>query len=203
VLVEDDAALRAGLVEVLASEPDFSVMADFATAEEAIRWDGWAGADVLLADFFLPGLDGVQLIAAAVEANPDLLAAIWTVGAESKSVIAALKAGARGYVVKNDPVFGVVDSIRMLLAGNAPISPRVASQVLDFFNDSGGGAQELSPREMQVLRMVAQGLIHKEIAEAMGVSVNTVQTHTRRAYRKLGASRRTQALQQAKLRQLI
>jgi DNA-binding NarL/FixJ family response regulator len=91
----------------------------------------------------------------------------------------------------------------MLLAGNVPISPRVASQVLDFFNRSGKGAQELSPREIQVLRMVAQGLIHKEIAAAMGVTVNTVQTHTRRAYRKLGASRRTQALQQAKLRQLI
>jgi DNA-binding NarL/FixJ family response regulator len=203
VLVEDDAALRAGLVEVLAGEPDFTVLADFATAEEAIRWDGWAGADVLLADFHLPGLDGVELIAAAVEANPDLLAAIWTASAESKNVIAALKAGARGYVVKNDPVFGVADSIRMLLAGNAPISPLVASQVLDFFNRSGKGAQELSPREIQVLRMVAQGLIHKEIAAAMGVTVNTVQTHTRRAYRKLGASRRTQALQQAKLHRLI
>ena len=203
VLVEDDSTLRAGLVELLASEPDFKVIADFATAEEAIQWDGWAEADVLLADFFLPGLDGVHLIAAAVEVNPDMLAAILTESAQSKNVIAALKAGARGYVVKNDPVFGVVDSIRLLLAGNAPISPLVASQVLDFFNRSGSGAQELSPREMQVLRMVAQGFIHKEIAEAMGVSLNTVQTHTRRAYRKLGASRRTQALQQAKLRQLI
>lgn len=141
VLVEDDAALRARLVEVLVGEPDFTVIADFATAEEAIRWDGWARADVLLADFHLPGLDGVQLIAAAVEVNPDLLAAIWTASAESKNVIAALKAGARGYVVKNDPVFGVADSIRMLLAGNAPISPLVASQVLDFFNRSGKDAR--------------------------------------------------------------
>ena len=201
VLVEDDSALRAGLVEVIASEADFKVIAEFATAEEAIQWDGWAEADVLLADFFLPGLDGVHLIAAAVEANPDLLAAILTQSAQSKNVIAALKAGARGYVVKNDPVFGVTDFIRLLLAGNAPISPLVASQVLAFFN--GSGAQKLSPREMQVLRLVAQGFIHKEIAAAMGVSVNTVQTHTRRAYRKLGASRRTQALQQAKLHQLI
>jgi DNA-binding NarL/FixJ family response regulator len=141
VLVEDDSTLRAGLVEVLASEPDFKVIADFATAEEAIQWDGWAEADVLLADFFLPGLDGVHLIAAAVEVNPDLLAAILTESAQSKNVIAALKAGARGYVVKNDPVFGVVDSIRLLLAGNAPISPLVASQVLDFFNRSGSGAR--------------------------------------------------------------
>ena len=205
VLVEDDPRLLDMLADALAAYSDFEVLSCHGSAEEALATADWGRCTILLADLSLPGLGGVELIRQAKAFRPGLIAAAYTVNDQQREVLAAIRAGASGYILKRESLHELVAAITELAAGGAPITPSVASMILDALRnaDPDTAAPRLSPREQKVLRLVADGYMQKEIASLLSVSLHTVQSHTKRIYKKLEAKGRLEALAKARLSGLL
>ncbi|MFM1769014.1 MAG: hypothetical protein RJA22_1543 [Verrucomicrobiota bacterium] len=189
------------LEDILSAQPDFKLVGLYASAEEAIEKALWREADILLTDLELPGMAGTQLIIHAVRENPNLLPMVYTVHEDRETVFAALEAGAFGYVVKGSSVDQVVQAIRDLARGQSPISPAIARFLITAFRNERvpDSTQDLSPREAELLRLVAAGLSHKEIAAQLNISVHTVHAHQKNIYSKLHAANRQEALRRGRL----
>jgi len=203
-IVEDDPAHLAQLGRVLAHEPDFEVVGLYPSAEAALAGNDWTKVDVLLTDLELPGISGVGLIARVVQENPRVLLLAYTVHDQRDTVFAALRAGAFGYVVKGGTAEDLVEAIRRAVRGESPLSPPVARYLIDAFlsgfaQSESGRSEDLTPRESELLRLVASGLIYKEIGERLGISHHTVHAHVRNIYEKLHAVDRPQALRRARV----
>lgn len=206
-LVEDTPLLRETFGRLLAQLPGHSLVAAFPSAEDALAALQPGAADLLVADLDLPGQTGIELIARVRDQPLALQAVVWTVYDGADSVYAALRAGAVGYLLKS---MGVEDLRRALLEieqGGAPMSPRIARRLLrdlipvdddPSVRPPAEDPKRLSVRERHVLRAVAAGHSHKEIASEMGISAATVHTHLKRIYRKLHAVGRDDALQRAR-----
>ncbi len=201
ILVEDDPRLLDNLARLLEKREDFRIAGTYSSAEEALTAKPWQEGDVLISDIDLPGISGVQLIAAAKEENPALLPLAYTIYEDRDTVFAALNAGAFGYLLKGCSADYLETSIRDLVRGGAPMSPLIARKLLDrFLQDSPAApAETLSPREVELLRCVAGGLLYKEIGERLGISRHTVHTHIKNIYGKLHATGRRHALRRAKM----
>ncbi|KAB2640554.1 MAG: response regulator transcription factor [Verrucomicrobia bacterium] len=199
VIVEDDEHLLASLAKIMASQPDIRVVGAYASTEEAMEQTDWSAADVLLADLGLPGVSGVDLIAAATFQNPQLYALVHTIHDDRQSLFAALRAGAIGYVIKGLPALETIDAVRAVSQGTSSLSPSIAHFLIEEFHSrSAASADEaLTPREVELLSLSAQGLLYKEIGERLSISAGTVHSHIKRIYRKLQASGREQALRRA------
>lgn len=205
-LIEDDANLLKNLSARLNREPDMKVAGAYANAEAALRDLPWGGVDVLLSDIDLPGLSGVEAIRQACQAQPDLLAMAYTVCENRHTVFSALKAGAYGYVLKGSPVGELTAAIRELQAGGSPMSPAIARMVLTEFKGETREeetVEDLTQRELAVLKLVAEGLLYKEIGDRLSISPHTVHTFVKRIYGKLHAQDRKEALQTARRSGLI
>jgi DNA-binding NarL/FixJ family response regulator len=189
----------------LGDHSDIEVLSCHGSAEEALAIADWERCTILLADLNLPGLGGVALILRAKASRPGLIAAAYTVNDQQQEVLAAIRAGASGYILKREPLDRLVEAIAELAAGGAPITPSVASMILDVLRNEGSetAAPRLSPREMKVLRLVSDGYMQKEIASLLSVSLHTVQSHTKRIYKKLEAKGRQEALSKARLSGLL
>ena len=205
VLVEDDPSLLGILADALAAYSDFEVLSCHGSAEEALAIADWERCTILLADLSLPGLGGVELIRQAKASRPGLIAAAYTVNDRQQDVLGAIRAGASGYILKHESLDRLVEAITELATGGAPITPSVASMILDVLRneDPDTAAPRLSPREQNVLRLVADGYMHKEIASFLSVSLHTVQSHTKRIYKKLEAKGRLEAVAKARLSGLL
>ena len=205
VLVEDDPRLLSILADALGAYSDFEVLSCHSSAEEALATADWERCTILLADLSLPGLGGVELIRRAKASRPGLIAAAYTVNDQQQEVLAAIRAGASGYILKRESLDRLVEAITELAAGGAPITPSVASMILDVLRneDLDTAAPRLSPREQKVLRLVADGYMQKEIASLLSVSLYTVQSHTKRIYKKLEAKGRLEAVAKARLSGLL
>jgi len=201
IIVEDDANLREGLARLLQKRTDFEVVAAYPSAEEALSANRWQEAQVLISDIDLPGISGVELIGKAKEAYPELLPIAFTIYEDRDTVFAALNAGAFGYLLKGCSAEYLETSIRELVRGGAPMSPAIARRLLDrFLQDSPAEpADALSPREIELVRHVADGLLYKEIGEKLGISPHTVHTHIKNIYGKLHATSRQHALRRARM----
>jgi DNA-binding NarL/FixJ family response regulator len=201
IVVEDDARLLESLARLLEKRADFHVTATHTSAEEALAANRWNEGDVLISDIDLPGISSVELIAKAKAANPELLPLAYTIYEDRDTVFAALNAGAFGYLLKGCSAEYLETSIRDLVRGGAPMSPAVARRLLDrFLQDSPPEpAEALSPREVELLRCVAEGLLYKEIGEQLGISPHTVHTHIKNIYGKLHATDRQHALRRARM----
>lgn len=201
IVVEDDPRLLENLSRLLDRREDFQVVASFGSAEAALAADPWHNGEVLISDIDLPGISGVELIAKARELNPNLLPLAYTIYEDRDTVFAALKAGAFGYLVKGCSAEMLESSIRELVRGGAPMSPPIARRLLDRFLEDVAPepAESLSPREVELLRLVAEGLLYKEIGEQLGISPHTVHTHIKNIYGKLHATDRSHALRRARM----
>jgi DNA-binding NarL/FixJ family response regulator len=199
ILVEDDPRLLGMLAEGLASYSDFEILSSHGSAEDALASADWERCTILLTDLSLPGLGGVELIRRAKTSRPDLIAAAYTVNDQQQEVLGAIRAGASGYILKRESLHGISAAITELASGGAPITPSVACMILDALRDSDQSSQQLSPKELQILVLVSDGYLHKEIAGLLGVSLHTVHSHTKRIYKKLGAKGRLEALEKARL----
>lgn len=201
IVVEDDPRLLENLTRLLGRREDFRVVASFSSAEAALAADPWHTGEVLISDIDLPGISGVELIAKAREANPNLLPLAYTIYEDRDTVFAALKAGAFGYLVKGCSAEMLESSIREVVRGGAPMSPAIARRLLDRFLEDVAPepAEALSPREVELLRCVAEGLLYKEIGEQLGISPHTVHTHIKNIYGKLHATDRAHALRRARM----
>lgn len=199
-IIEDHGAFRRTLVRVLNAEADMRCARDFDSCEKALAaLTGDAAPDLVLLDVGLPGMSGLNGIRLIKERAPKALVVILTVFEDDDKVFQAICAGAAGYLLKTSSVSDITQAVREALAGGSPMNPRIARRVLEMFskfapkqNDYG-----LSDREKEILQLMTTGLIKKEIADRLALSVHTVDTYLRRIYEKLEVNTRTGAVAKA------
>lgn len=197
VIVEDNAGLRASLIDLLEGSADFRVVMGAGSAEELLAAAPEA-PEVALVDLGLPGMSGIELIARLVRDYPGIACVAHTVFEEPELVFGCLRAGAAGYLLKGCTQSQLLESLRSLEEGGAPLTPRIARLLLSEFRDETRGP--LSDRELEVLKHLARGLSYKEIAALLVVSSHTVHTHVKHIYEKLQARGRREAVAKARRR---
>ena len=200
-LVEDNPLLAQTFARMVAELPGHVLVALFASAEDALAGLQPGMVDLLIVDLDLPGLTGAELIARVRNMPWCLQSLVWTVYDGHDVVYCAIKAGAIGYLLKSMGLQDLERALDEIEQGGAPMSPRIARRLLNDVVESGEWlppSRPLSIRERAVLRALAAGHSHKEIAGDMGISQHTVHTHLKRIYRKLHAAGRNEALERAR-----
>jgi DNA-binding NarL/FixJ family response regulator len=195
-LVEDDAGLRQTLVRYL-DTPGFRCLSAHGSAEEAIPALARLKPDVILMDINLPRRNGIECVAELKTLVPTSRCIMLTAFEEADLIFQALAAGALGYLLKGMRPARLLESIREVHEGGSPMSGQIARKVVAFFQqprERRPAEAQLSEREAQVLALLAQGLLYKQIAPQMGVSLATVRTYAQRIYEKLQVHTRTEAV---------
>ena len=198
-IVEDNDKLRGTLAKVIGRADGFRFATDYANAEEAIADLPKVWPDVVLMDINLPGMNGVECVRKLKTLLPQTQVMMLTVYEDTENIFKALAAGANGYMLKRTPTKDLIEAIREMQRGGSPMTTHIARLVVQSFQksaapSSGGSLSELSEREQQVLDLLAQGLIYKEIAEKLSIGYETVHTYIRRIYEKLQVRTRTEAV---------
>ncbi|MCW1925041.1 response regulator transcription factor [Luteolibacter arcticus] len=195
-IVEDNTTVRASLAELVESIPGCECLAGFASGEEGLRLIPKLKPDLVMMDINLPGMSGIECTAKIKRLLPDLRVLILTMYEDGDKIFDALKAGASGYILKRSKPQDIVDAIREILAGGAPMTPAIALKVVESFRKPAVPEQEapsLSARETEVLQCLAKGMANKEIADQLGMGVETVRWHLKQIYEKLHVRCRTEA----------
>jgi DNA-binding NarL/FixJ family response regulator len=197
VVVEDHAEFRESLRFILENTGHIRCKV-YAAAEEALGPILMNTPDVIIMDIRLPGMDGIELTKQLIQKRPDVLVLICTVHEDDELIFQALRAGAKGYLLKRSSVEDLVEAIRQVLAGGSPMSPAIARRVVNSFRPQlPKDLNVLTDREQSVLDLISTGMTAKEISERLFVSVNTVRTHIRHIYEKLQVQSRVQAARKA------
>lgn len=203
LVVEDDPVLRVELERAIGRAEDMALVGALSTGTEAMQFRG--EADVALVDLGLPDAAGSDVIRALCARLPDVEVLVHTLHADRATVFEAIVAGASGYVLKGVPASELLDSVRELRHGGAPMSPKIARDVIAAFRHQGSVAEHyaLSAREKDVLRGLEDGLSYKEVASELHLSTHTVHSHIKRIYEKLHATSKSEALAKARLRGML
>ena len=193
VLIADDhAVVRAGLAQLLESAPDIEVCCTAEDGEQAVASAVADQPDVVLMDLSMPGVDGIEATRRIAATAPSARVVALTSFSDQPRILAALDAGAVGYLLKDSEPTSVIAGIRAAAAGDSPLDPKAASALLRA-RQAAKPAEELSEREREVLALVAKGLPNKLIARELGVSEKTVKAHLTSIFRRIGVFDRTQA----------
>jgi DNA-binding NarL/FixJ family response regulator len=184
--------VRTGLAALLGATEDIRVVAEAGDGEQACAEADRTHPDVVLMDLSMPGVDGVEATRRILADQPEVKVVVLTSFSDRGRVNDALNAGAVGYLLKDCEPSDLLAAVRSAAAGHVPLDPRVAGVLLP---DAGGNRPEdaMSPRELEVLRLVAQGLANKQIGRRLGISERTVKAHLGRVFRQLGVADRTSA----------
>jgi DNA-binding NarL/FixJ family response regulator len=221
-IVEDNDQLRATLARILSRADGFECVGQHPSAEAALDAIPNERPDVVLMDINLPGMNGVECVRRLKALLPQTQIVMLTVYEDTDNIFNALAAGATGYLLKRTPREELLEAIREVHRGGSPMSAHIARKVVQSFQrapasaaapaspaaaaptasgataapagDAAPQAAELSPREREVLDLLAQGFLYKEIAEKLGISYETVHTYIRRIYEKLQVRTRTEAV---------
>lgn len=191
LVAEDHAIVRSGLIELLGGADDVEVVGAAAHGEEAVALVKQARPDIILMDISLPGIDGIEATKTIVEGDPEVRVVMLTAFSDRDRVLAALDAGAVGYLLKDAEPKELFDAVRAAARGDAPLAPRAARQLLEA--RSAEHRADLSKREREVPSLVTQGLPNKLIARRLEISEKTVKGHLTSIFQRIGASDRTQA----------
>jgi DNA-binding NarL/FixJ family response regulator len=202
VVVDDHPIVRQGLVSTLEDEPEFEVVGATGSAEEGLTLVGRLQPNLVLLDLELPGLSGVEAIPRLLQASPASQILVFTAYDTDERVLAAIRAGARGYLLKGATVAEIGSAVRAVADGETVLAPAVAAKLAAAIR-APRGAGPLTARERDVLRLIAAGLPGKQIAAALGIGERTVKFHTASLLRKLGADNRAQAVALAAQRGLL
>jgi DNA-binding NarL/FixJ family response regulator len=196
-LVEDDSRLRGKLLQVLEGISDIECVASCSSAEEALKVIPQKAPSVVLMDIKLPGMSGIQCVSELKRAMPQLQIIMVTIYEDSENIFRALKAGASGYLVKSGPPEQLIEAIRDVFKGGSPMSSHIARKVVQHFHSIGPAAEEadnLSPREQQVLSLLASGYIYKEIGDKLNIGSETVRTYVKSICQKMHVRSRLEAV---------
>jgi DNA-binding NarL/FixJ family response regulator len=200
VIADDHELARLGLRTMLMPEPDLEVVGEASTGREAIELTRELEPDLVLMDIRMPELDGLAATRSIKEELPKISILILTLSEDPDYLLEALRVGAAGYVLKDASRREVVTAVRQVLNGESPLDPRLAAQLIRRLASQTSPREqparhgdELTQRELDVLRLVAEGKTNAEIGQSLFVSVGTVKVHVERIINKLGVSDRTQA----------
>ena len=197
-MIEDDAPFAETLQRYFALTGQVKCVGSFRTAEAALEKVPALSAELLLVDINLPKMSGIEFVGCITTECPTLLCLMLTMYEESPLIFDALKAGACGYLLKRTPPGEIVAAITQAHGGGSPMSPQIARQVVSFFQKPepapSSELMKLAEREREVLDLLAKGFLYKEIADHLGISAHTVNSHLRRIYEKLHVRSRSQAV---------
>ncbi|HTR40328.1 MAG TPA: response regulator transcription factor [Pseudomonadales bacterium] len=195
-IVEDSEKLRGTLARVLNRAEGFRCVSQYPSAEDALKDLPNAKPDVVLMDINLPGINGVECVRQLKKIMPQVQVMMLTVYEDTENIYDALTAGASGYLLKRTSGPELLDAIREVNRGGSPMTAHIARKVVQSFqrNAPAQPAENLSEREQQVLDLLSQGLMYKEIADKLQISYETVHTYIRRIYEKLQVRTRTEAV---------
>lgn len=194
LLVDDHDLVRRGLTDLLSTVDGVEVVGAVADGADAVAAVAETSPDLVLMDLSMPRLDGIEATRAVLATSPDLKVIVLTSFSENARILAALEAGAVGYLLKDSEPEDIVKAIRDAAAGGVPLSPKAARALLPANRPAGSArGDELTPREREVLALVAIGLPNKSIARRLGISEKTVKAHLTRVFTVLGVSDRTSA----------
>ncbi len=197
VVVEDDAGLREQLLLVLRSARDIECLYAVSSGEEAVQTIPNQPPDVVLMDIQLPGMSGIDCVAVLKKRLPGLEFIMLTVYEDAERIFSALKAGASGYLIKSGPPEKLFEAIRDVHSGGSQFSAHIARKVVQHFQGTEKVARDtekLSPREVEVIELLASGYIYKEIADQLGIGTETVRTYVKNICIKLQVKNRTEAV---------
>lgn len=195
-IVEDDAGIREMLTRVVERAAGLVHVASYGNGEDALAALPALGPDVVVMDIQLPGMSGIECTRLLKKAAPSIQVLVFTVFGDSEQVFRALEAGASGYLLKRTARTELVDAIKQVWDGGAPMSGEVARKVVESFRKPAHSpeVETLTAREEEVLGLLAKGYITKEIADQLAISFDTVRFHLKHIYRKLHVRSRTEAL---------
>lgn len=203
MVVDDHPIVRQGLVSVLSDADDLDVVGEASSAVEALAKVGRLRPDVLLLDLEMPDVDGVAAIPQLLATLPGVQILVFTAYDTDERVLGAIRAGAKGYLLKGASAEDIARGIRTIHAGGSYLEPRVATKLMAELASPHSVAPVLSQREREVLRLVADGLPTKQIAISLSISERTVKFHVNSIFHKLGADNRAQAVALASQRGLL
>ena len=203
MLAEDHAMVREGTRQLLAQVPGFQVVGEAGRGDEAVELAGRLRPDVLVLDLRMPGLNGIEVARLLAAELPETRVLIVSAYNDEDYVVEALRAGATGYLLKTAPARELINAVRSVSAGALTLSAEVSQQLAAHMLRASGPTRSLSARELEVLRLIAQGLANKEIASRLGISQRTVEGHLNNIFDKLGVASRTEAVYQAVQQHLI
>jgi DNA-binding NarL/FixJ family response regulator len=202
LIVDDHAPFREGLRALLTSVPEMTVAGEAEDGEDAIRKAAILQPDVILMDIQMPGMNGIEATRLIYQSSPHIGVIVLTMFEDDDSVFAAMRAGARGYLLKGADQAEILRAIHSVTSGEALFGPGIARRLINFFTQLGSQAQhpfpELTEREREVLDLLARGTSNTEIAGALVISQKTVRNHVSNIFNKLQVADRAQAIIRAR-----
>ena len=195
-IVEDNKTIRESLVEFVQADPEFSCVCVCGTGGEALKTIPRHQPEIVLMDIQLPDISGIECTAQLKQLLPSVQIIMVTVYEDTERIFKALRVGASGYLLKRDTPEELISAIREVQQGGAPMSREIARKVIASFKEpltAAAEVEDLTPREREILELLADGFPNKEIADHVGVSDGTVRWHLRHVYNKLHVRSRTEA----------
>jgi DNA-binding NarL/FixJ family response regulator len=196
-IVDDDEGIRSGLSALIKRAPGFKLVGEFANGEIALKELPGLAPDVVLMDINLTGMKGYECVRQIKLSHPKMQFLMLTVYEDSDSLFNSLRAGASGYLLKRTASARLLDAIRDVFNGGAPMTPQLARRVVQFFSmpaTESAPLAKLTPSEREFLDQLANGYAYKEIAGRMDISIDTVRSYVRTVYEKLHVHSRTEAV---------
>ncbi len=198
MIVEDHFVVRAGLTAIISSQPDMMVVAEAGNGRQAVELFEQHQPEITLMDLRIPALSGIEAIAMIIKKSPRAKIIVLSTYGGDEEIFKALQAGARAYFLKDVKGQDLINAIRAVFAGQRPLPPEIASRLAERIPRS-----ELSPRELEILRLIARGGSNREIARTLAISEGTVRVHASNIFSKLGCNDRAQAVSEAFQRGII
>jgi DNA-binding NarL/FixJ family response regulator len=200
-IVEDLDVVRNGLKDFISLSTDFLVVGSYKSGEEALQKLPETKPDIVIMDINLPGMNGIECIRQVKDKSPGTQFMMFTVYENDDKVFEALKAGASGYLLKNTGLLQIAESVKELHEGGSPMSANIARKMVNLVRGDSEKKTPfldiLSPREKEILQLLAKGLLYKEIAEQLNITTGTVRIHIHKIYEKLHVQNRTEAINKA------
>ena len=199
VIVEDLPEVMEGLCAFISQDAGLEICGTYRTAEAAELELPILQPDIVIMDINLPGKTGIECVRTVKQLQPSIQFMMFTVYENNDQVFEALKAGASGYLLKKTPPLQIIEAVKELQLGGSPMSASIARKLVTLFVDQNSHspvqvASVLTPREKEVLELIAKGLLYKEIAEQLGISFHTVRQHIGKIYEKLHVQNKTEAI---------